>query len=157
MISNLKIEGLKSVDKIDLKMKNLNLFLGTNSSGKSTMIQSILLASQSINKGNAPLNGNLVSIGEFREARNFITNSKVIKIDLDTDCGNYSIRFTENIDSESGEACINIDNTTEGVKEFLTIDKGIHYLSAARIGHRDTYDKNFSTIYKFGLKGEYSL
>lgn len=157
MISNLKVEGLKSIDKIDLKMKNLNLFLGTNSSGKSTMIQSILLASQSVNKGSAPLNGNLVSIGEFREARNFITNSKVIKVDLDTDCGNYSIRFKEDIDSESGEACINIDSTTEEVKDFLTIDEGIHYLSASRIGHRDTYDKNFSTIYKFGLQGEYAL
>lgn len=157
MISKLKIEGLKSIDVIDMSMKNLNLLLGTNSSGKSTMIQSILLASQSVNKGSAPLNGNLVSIGEFREARNFITNAKEIKVELETDCGNYSIRFKEDIDSQSGEACIKIDDTTEEVKKFLTIDEGIHYLSASRIGHRDTYDKNFSTIYKFGLQGEYAL
>lgn len=157
MINNLKIEGLKSIDSIDISMKKLNLLLGTNSSGKSTIIQSILLASQSVNKGSAPLNGNLVSIGEFREARNFITNAKEINVNIDTDCGNYNINFTEDIDSQSGEAFISIDNTTEDVKEFLTIDEGVHYLSASRIGHRDTYDKNFSTIYKFGLQGEYAL
>lgn len=157
MINNLKIEGLKSIDSMDISMRKLNLLLGTNSSGKSTIIQSILLASQSINKGSTPLNGNLVSIGEFREARNFITNSKKINIDIDTDCGNYIVNFIEDIDSENGEALINISSTTQDVKKFLTIDEGIHYLSASRIGHRDTYDKNFSTIYKFGLQGEYAL
>lgn len=157
MINNLKITGLKSIDNLDINMKNLNLLLGTNSSGKSTIIQSILLASQSINKGSAPLNGNLVSIGAFREARNFITNAKEINIDLDTDCGEYNIKISEDVDSESGEALIKINNSNEDVKEFLTIDEGIHFLSASRIGHRDTYDKNFSTIYKYGLKGEYAL
>lgn len=157
MINNLKITGLKSIDSLDINMKNLNLLLGTNSSGKSTIIQSILLASQSVNKGSAPLNGNLVSIGAFREARNFITNAKEINIDLDTDCGEYNIKISEDVDSESGEALIKINNSNEEVKEFLTIDEGIHFLSASRIGHRDTYDKNFSTIYKYGLKGEYVL
>lgn len=157
MINNLKITGLKSIDNLDINMKNLNLLLGTNSSGKSTIIQSILLASQSINKGSAPLNGNLVSIGAFREARNFITNAKEINIDLATDCGEYNIKISEDVDSESGEALIKINNSNEDVKEFLTIDEGIHFLSASRIGHRDTYDKNFSTIYKYGLKGEYAL
>lgn len=157
MIEKLKIEGFKSIDNIEFNMKNLNLLLGTNSSGKSTIIQSILLSSQSVNKSNAPLNGNIVSIGEFREARNFITNAKEININLDTDRGNYNINFTEDIDSESGEACIKVDNTTDDVKGLLTLDEGIHYLSASRIGHKDTYDKNFSTIYKFGLQGEYVL
>lgn len=157
MIKKLKIKDLKSISNIDMEMKNLNLLLGTNSSGKSTIIQSILLASQSINKGSGPLNGNLVSIGEFREARNFITNAKEIKIDLEIGSGSYNISFVEDIDSDNGDAIVNIESTSEKVKEFLTIDKGIQYLSASRIGHKDTYDKNFSTIYKFGLQGEYTL
>lgn len=156
MIKNLKIEGLKSINNIDLNMKNLNLLLGTNSSGKSTIIQSILLASQSINTGSSHLNGNLVSIGEFREARNFITNAKEIKIDLDTEHGIYNVKFIEDIDSNNGDSLIEIYSNNNEVRDFLTIDKGIHYLSASRIGHRDTYDKNFSNI-SFGLDGEYVL
>lgn len=48
MIKKLKIEGLKSIDKITLELSNLNLLVGVNSSGKSTIIQSLLIASQNI-------------------------------------------------------------------------------------------------------------
>jgi predicted ATPase len=76
MINRVEISGLKSIDTLKLELKNLNMFLGTNSSGKSTIIQGILTISQNINQAEIKLNGGLVSLGEFREVRNFNTNAK---------------------------------------------------------------------------------
>lgn len=81
MINKLNIRSLKSIDEINMNLSNFNLFLGTNSSGKSTVIQGILALSQNINQKECKLNGKLVSFGEFREARNFNTNAKSIFVE----------------------------------------------------------------------------
>ena len=63
MITQISTKNLKSLLNFDFQCKNLNLITGTNSSGKSTFIQSILLAKQ-----NSPLtvglNGFFVNLGE---------------------------------------------------------------------------------------------
>ena len=41
MIKSLVVKGFKSIDNIKLDFNNLNLLLGVNSSGKSTIIQSL--------------------------------------------------------------------------------------------------------------------
>ncbi len=43
MLTEIKIEGFKCFDKLDILLRNLNLLTGINSSGKSSVIQSILL------------------------------------------------------------------------------------------------------------------
>ncbi len=45
----MKIKNFKSLKHIDLKLSNLNLFTGLNGSGKSSIIQVLLLLKQSIN------------------------------------------------------------------------------------------------------------
>ena len=39
MINSLSVEGLKSIDKVKVNFKNINILVGTNSSGKSTLIR----------------------------------------------------------------------------------------------------------------------
>lgn len=41
MITRIRIEGFKSLQKVDLKLGNLNLFVGTNSSGKSNVFDAL--------------------------------------------------------------------------------------------------------------------
>ena len=48
-------------------MQTLNLLIGTNSSGKSTILQGLLLVAQNIEKP-VGLNGKLVALGNYREA-----------------------------------------------------------------------------------------
>lgn len=64
-----KVENFKSIASADLKIAPLNVVVGSNSSGKSSLLQSILLfvqAAQASSTGdNFPLNGPLVSIGDF--------------------------------------------------------------------------------------------
>lgn len=70
MITTWTIENFKSVsDKITLNMKPLTLFAGPNSSGKSTLIQSILLVAQTlqttVNSRSVVLNGHILKLGSF--------------------------------------------------------------------------------------------
>lgn len=146
MITSLGIKGLKSVDELQLNFKNLNLLIGTNSSGKSTVIQSLLIASQNIDEHNSDFNGSLVSLGDFREIRNFITNTKSISIDIEDGKGKHQWEFFEEEDS--------IKNSTGKDCDFK-FDDGLYYLSASRIGYMDTYEKDIKKVYRFGLQGEY--
>lgn len=41
MITRIRIEGFKSLQKVDLKLGNLNLFVGTNASGKSNFFDAL--------------------------------------------------------------------------------------------------------------------
>lgn len=67
-----RIRNLKAVEKADLDLAYLTVLVGSNSSGKSTVLQSILLAvqaAQAQTPGNVfPLNGLLAQLGEFKDA-----------------------------------------------------------------------------------------
>ncbi len=72
MIQTWTIQNFKSVsDKTTLHMKPLTLFAGPNSSGKSTLIQSILLVAQTlqttVNSRSVVLNGHMLRLGSFDE------------------------------------------------------------------------------------------
>lgn len=146
MINKIEIKGLKSIDELELELKNYNLFLGVNSSGKSTIIQSLLLLSQNINQREPKLNGSLVSFGEFRETRNFNINAKSIGILVEDKSEKHNIEFFEDSDPK-------MDIKKD--KCECNFDNGLYYLSASRIGHMDTYENNIKNVYKFGLQGEY--
>ena len=137
MIKKLKIQGLKSIDEIILELKNLNLLVGVNSSGKSTIIQSLLIASQNISNDKYNFNGNLVSLGDYSEVRNFNTNAKNINIEIESTYDNYKFEFFENED---------VKITRNKYKSELEFDKGLYYLSASRIGYLDTYEKNITFL-----------
>ena len=63
MICKISINGLKSIESAELDLQPFTLLVGMNSSGKSTVIQSLLLAIQNISeKQKSPLNGQLVSL-----------------------------------------------------------------------------------------------
>ncbi len=51
MITKLSILNFKSISKADITVSNLNLFTGLNASGKSTVLQSLLLLRQSFQNG----------------------------------------------------------------------------------------------------------
>ncbi|MDM8549194.1 AAA family ATPase [Desulfobacterales bacterium HSG2] len=70
MIQTWTIQNFKSVsDKTTLSMKPLTIFAGANSSGKSTLIQSILLVAQTlqttVGSRSVVLNGHILKLGSF--------------------------------------------------------------------------------------------
>ena len=70
MITSWTVKSFKSIyDSTTLKLAPLTVFAGANSSGKSSLIQSILLTAQTIQSTMYPrsviLNGHIVRLGEF--------------------------------------------------------------------------------------------
>jgi predicted ATPase len=68
-----RVRNFKSIAEAELALAPLTVLVGANSSGKTSLIQSILLVAQAAQGGNQgstfPLNGPLVSAGGFDEAR----------------------------------------------------------------------------------------
>ncbi|MBN3508329.1 AAA family ATPase [Mycolicibacterium septicum] len=67
-----KLRNFKSVVNTDIDFAPLTLIVGANSAGKSSLLQSILMMAQASSEetpGGFPLNGPLVGLGAFEEAR----------------------------------------------------------------------------------------
>ncbi len=74
MIRNVKLNNFKSINLSErLKLNSLNLLCGANSSGKSSLIQSILMLSQTFGSRfshkSVALNGHLVKLGGFDDIK----------------------------------------------------------------------------------------
>ena len=66
------VEGFKSIVSATVELRPLTIIVGANSSGKSSLLQSMLLAAQAASigvRGNVlPMHGPLVSVGSFDDA-----------------------------------------------------------------------------------------
>lgn len=72
MLTNLTLENFKAFQKLDdLKIKPITILCGTNSCGKSSILQSILLLKQTLESKNLNqsllLNGRLIKLGYFQD------------------------------------------------------------------------------------------
>lgn len=163
MIEKLHIIAFKSIKELTVKCSKLNLLVGINSSGKSTFLQALMLLAQ------RELNGKYISIGDFREVRNYYMPNQSIKIEM-YEKGKTKPAWVEYIEDKENEAYSiksSLDETS--VMEILTeyedleqadllmAEWGFHYISCHRIGANDIYAKNMMNENDFGIDGEYAL
>lgn len=165
MIDTIHIIALKSIKDLTVKCSKLNLFVGTNSSGKSTLLQGLLLAAQQ------KLNGKYISIGDFREVRNYYMPNSSIRIEIKENGKNNPawIEFIEDKENETynvqtsleeipAEDILIFDDIDDSEQSDLISDEfGFHYLSCHRIGVTDIYAKNMLNESDFGIDGEYAM
>lgn len=85
MITTWKLANFRSIkDEVELAFSPLTLFAGSNSSGKSSLLKSILLIAQTLSQ-KAPsdpleLNGRLIRLGDFASVLNASSPSKILSI-----------------------------------------------------------------------------
>ena len=111
--------------------------MGTNSSGKSTFLHALLALTQ------RSLNGKYISIGDFREVRNYYMSNSSIKIEI-LEKGKTKpawVEFVEDKENEAYKVCTSSDDisVTELLldgecddpeqSDLLLEDFGFHYLS----------------------------
>lgn len=84
MITRLSIENFKSLQQVDVPLKQLSLFTGLNGMGKSSFIQVLLLLQQTyvqqLSKQRLILNGPLVSLGTGQDVLSEGAESETISI-----------------------------------------------------------------------------
>jgi len=123
------------------------LFCGTNASGKSSVIQTLLLLAQNHSLSeDFLLNGDIINLGEYKEIKNFDSG-------MDTPIELCIVNDNNDVCSISFLA----DSILERTIDFQLINqKNIFYLSANRIGNSDVFEKS-SKKNIFGSLGEYAV
>jgi len=163
MITSLEIENFKGFGKQEITFGGITLLSGLNGSGKSTVIQSLLLLRQSFQQRYLPdqglsLNGPLVEIGTAQDALyDAAENEKIgFKVRLLSGIeGSWSFVFDRTADV-MGIASTNNDRAIYDSELFL---EGFQYLSAERIGPRAAFtmaDYVVKRQHQLGTRGEYT-
>jgi len=148
MLKQLEINNLKSIDKETLRLEPLTLLTGSNSSGKSTVIQALMLLIRNSQVSNRYSMEELIRyLSDFSTIRNKKNNAKSIDIAAIDDEGNrHSLQITSDGIQKSSQLpyLYELQPDEEGL-ELL-------YLNANRIGAQELLQVSER---KVGSLGEY--
>lgn len=134
MLTSISIRDFKSLEDESLQLKPLTILTGTNSSGKSSVIQAIMLVikySNSINRYS--MEEVTRYLNDFSSIRNKKNNAKLISINLGTELKNFGIEMTSDYVGAFSET----DYIYEPLALGLTSSPEILYLNANRMGAQE--------------------
>jgi predicted ATPase len=149
MINNLKIKNFKSLVDEEFEFKKLTILAGTNSSGKSSTIQSILLYSSEITRER---------YSSLSKYLNFLKKDKSGLLNFNIGARELSIQINRKskLNYKKGDRVFNIGGEIEDGLSYES--SHLIYLCADRIGTREFYLKNDNPeIEKIGIYGEYAM
>ena len=135
MLTSINIKDFKSLHDENLQLKPLTILTGTNSSGKSSVIQAIMLVIKYSNAINRYSMEEITRyLNDFSTIRNKKNNAKLVSIQLDTEKNNtINLEMTpEHILSTS-----EIDYVYEPLALGVSSAPEILYLNANRMGAQE--------------------
>ncbi|MBU4011428.1 MAG: DUF3696 domain-containing protein [Proteobacteria bacterium] len=158
MLEALYIQGFKCFDTIEINLRQINIFSGTNSSGKSSAIQAfLLLCNNALKNSSSPLNGMWLRLGTFDECRNHRTNARTFQVGAGTGKEFFQAEFSSAND-DSNDVSVIFTHESDAIQDFLSFEKRhVYYLPANRIGPEDSYLKNFDRVNFLGNKAEFII
>ena len=158
MIHKIEISNFKSIDEVEMECKNLNLLIGVNSSGKSTIHQALLFIGQNLGEMGG-LNGSFVALGGFEENKCLYSSKKNIFVTISDTEGNSVSR---GIARSMNDDTISFIYSSEGNEScfFEQLDRKqrkLQYLSCHRLGPQNLYQKNMTIDDLIGNEGEFAI
>ncbi len=155
MINYLEINNFKSHKKTKLDIANLTVLCGSNSVGKSSAFQPLLLLREAfINKTNfeyLDLLSNPVKIGTIQDALYQYSDNDEISFQIKTNDEDYKFSFelenndyTKTLINRKSSSIVNEINPTESL-----FNENFQYISSSRIGPQDSYKKDDVMVEKF--------
>lgn len=88
MINEIFVNNFKSLRNIDVRLSRVNILTGVNGRGKSSLLQTVLLLSQSLRKGENRLllpNGDLKNLGSYINIHNVFHREEPLSIRFHSD------------------------------------------------------------------------
>ncbi|HAG84501.1 MAG TPA: DUF3696 domain-containing protein [Cyanobacteria bacterium UBA12227] len=163
MIRSINLINFKPFVNQLLQFKSLTLLSGLNSTGKSSVLQSLLLLRQSYQQGLLPktglaLNGELVQIGTAKDALYEGAQEDFIGFDIfwqnDIE-GHWRFSYDPKVN------VLNLDSepVAKEIYQLSLFNKKFHYIQAERIGPRSFYPMSDFDVREKGLiaaNGEYA-
>ncbi|WP_010426455.1 DUF3696 domain-containing protein [Enterobacter mori] len=176
MINKLALEYFKCFENIQIDLKNLNVLSGENASGKSSLIQSILVLNQTMHLNEWSkkliLNGSNINLGTVSDVIDKVNGRNLIKIKFSDDESVVSWTFS----GERSQLSMQIDNVQIDSKivespsilqdllppEFndsniVSTLRDMTYIKAERCGPRDFYTLIDNEEKKTTVDGEHSI
>lgn len=164
MITSLQLLNFKPFANQLLEFKRLTLFSGLNSTGKSSVMQSLLLLRQSYQQGLLPekglaLNGDLVKVGTAQDALFEGAKDDFIGFNIVWENNSEAVwRFK--YDKEVVDVLnLSSEQVTSEVYKSNLFGNNFHYLQAERIGPRPFNEMSgyqVRQLDQLGIKGEYA-
>lgn len=146
MIRQLTIEGFKAHKHTQLTLGKINLLTGLNSSGKTSVLQSLLLLRQSYTKGRLQngldLNSPLCDIGKARDARSIHSTAGSINFSLSLDNGeglNYSFDGEKDMGNSTFLPLTIKANTDINLEDLALFNRDFEYISSSRLANVGHY------------------
>ncbi|MCU0546221.1 MAG: DUF3696 domain-containing protein [Oscillatoriaceae cyanobacterium Prado104] len=163
MITSLQLLNFKAFANQLLAFKKLTLFSGLNSTGKSSVMQSLLLLRQSYQQGLLPekglaLNGDLVNVGTAQDALFEGAKEDLIGFDIIWE-NNIEGVWRFKYDKEVDVLKIDSEPVSSELYKSNLFGNNFHYLQAERIGPRsfnEMSDYQVRQLGQLGIKGEYT-
>lgn len=140
MINKLCLKNFKCFTENDIEFSGLTVLTGTNSSGKSSIIQALLIILNTVKKYQEK-KGNIIDLSEIFEypiggSSNFKSNNAIgndpYSFQISAICGDNRIDYQYKLDKKSMDNLVLYNAPEELIKEHC-------YLNAERIGPRLAY------------------
>jgi predicted ATPase len=163
MIQSILLTNFKCFEKQDVVFRPLTLLAGLNSSGKSTIIQALLLLRQSFLENLLPnvgltLNGKLAQLGTAKDALFEEADNDEIAFELNDDMpASLKLRFAYHEDSDV--LAVNGSEVTGEIWKTSLFRDEFQYLRAERIGPRTSFgmsDYEVRHHRQIGSSGEFA-
>lgn len=142
MITSIEVNGFKCFANECLELKPLSLITGTNSSGKSSLIQAILLAGK---HSDTEINNYLTGLGDFDDLKNKYINPR-----------EFSFKFSFSKEVQHTYLVSKSENKAAQKTEKLAYPQNITYLSANRVALTEVNSNQLARQEErnFGIYGE---
>lgn len=176
MLKEVKIKNFKSLKEVEINLKNLTLFTGINSSGKSSTLQVLLLIKQNfqiygslIKTLELPLtslknifqklsiNGEYLELGVGKNILYDKAENDILELQLKLTDG--QVNFKSDIRESKEEESINCEMSYSKNIEELFLQNNFIYLSADRIVPQSSYKYSKESVLRgnLGRNGEYTI
>lgn len=166
MLKRIKVKNFKSLKDTSFNLANLNVLTGLNGSGKSSLIQAMLLLRQTFLDANLKQikglflqGGNLVNLGSGKDVfYQYASGNELIEFQVEGADGlEYQWSFSYKTDSD----ILPIKSRTQGnlYKGINLFNKHFQYLQTNRISPQVTYlrsDYQIENIGDIGVRGEFA-
>ncbi|WP_212626437.1 DUF3696 domain-containing protein [Pseudomonas sp. PP3] len=176
MISKIELRNFKCFQLLKLPLAELTLLAGSNASGKSSLLQALVVLHQTIRENEWStrliLNGGILNLGTVQDVINKIHGRNEFDLALTNEESTYRWTFTGDRPEMSMEVSCHPkrdDSPKEILNKLLPAGAGceptvcstlesLTYITAERIGPRDFYPlEDRSTIQTVGPKGEHAV
>lgn len=155
MIKQLNIRNFKCHSSTDLEFSKLNILTGLNGTGKSSVIQALLLLRQTFQKNmldkGLELNGDLCTIGLAEDALYQSAQDDLIRFTINWE-NNEQLKWSFMVDDKKlSDTFLKIreSETKSDLKSISLFNQNFQYISAFRNGPVQNYEKDTSAVELF--------